>query len=121
MEGVAILRECHRILGLSGIILISVPNCSYFRRMYPLDNFESATELFGEPIYAPDGEPNFFGYGLWNRYHKAILGEDSLWCYLVRAGFSPEFIYSHPTNGVGIELQKLLNRQKFSTIMYARK
>lgn len=85
--GVKIMRDCHRVLKPGGVLLVSVPDASYFRKVHHEDTAENAERLFGEPIFAGDGETTFFGYGLWNRHHKAILSEDTLWAYFRRAGF----------------------------------
>lgn len=87
-KAVVILRDCWSLLKPGGILLVSVPNASYFRQVHEQDTVENAVELFGESIYLQDGERTFFGYGLWNRYHKAILTEDALWAYFRRAGFA---------------------------------
>lgn len=87
-QGVRIMADCRRILKPGGILLVSVPDATYFRAHYEEDTVENAERLFGEPIHLPDGETTFFGYGLWNRHHKAILTEDALWAYFKRAGFA---------------------------------
>lgn len=121
-----IMGDCRRLLKPGGTLLISVPDASYFRRVYDEDTVENAERLFGEPIHLPDGETTFFGYGLWNRYHKAILTEDALWSYFKRAGFTDSFNMKHdPTHKLGDvaldKMVKLLNRLPFSLIMAATK
>lgn len=125
MTAVDVMRECRRVLKPNGVLLVSVPDASYFRRVYAEDTPENAVRLFGEPIHLPDGETTFFGYALWNRWHKAILTEDALWCYFVRAGFERYAIYRQSTTAMVMPeipdalslMQTLLNRPKFSLAM----
>jgi predicted SAM-dependent methyltransferase len=112
--GVFIMRQIRDVLKAGGILLVSVPDASYFRQQWPDDQPENAERLFGEPIHLPDGEQTFFGYALWNRYHKAILTEDALWCYFIRAGFD---IPAQVDAAVLGPLTSLLNRRKFSVEM----
>lgn len=116
--GVYVMRQCRDVLKPGGILLVSVPDAAYFRRVYPDDKPENAERLFGEPIHAPDGEDTFFGYALWNRYHKAILTEESMWCYFKRAGFD---IPARADVAVLGPLSSLLNRRRFSVVMVGQK
>lgn len=118
MTGVDIMRECHRILVPGGILLVSVPDASYFRQCYNEDTPDNAVRLFGEPIYLPDGEQTFFGYALWNRYHKAIIDSDVLWCYFKRAGFD---IPAQVDAAILGPMSALLNRRQFSLVMIGQK
>lgn len=125
-QGLKVMRECRRILKPGGVLMVSVPDASYFRLMHSADTAENAVELFGEPIFAPDGEKTFFGYALWNRFHQAILTEDALWAYFIRAGFlnkHVERISAVSYNGDEIcnEMWKILNRRLFSLVMVGYK
>ena len=135
--GVGIMAECRRILKPQGVLVVSVPDASYFRKVHEEDTVENAERLFGEPIHLPDGETTFFGYGLWNRYHKSILTEDAVWAYFRRAGFSDKMVLrlnkewlgattsyvSHPLvvsridHGALDTMVSKLNRLPFSLVM----
>lgn len=131
MEGVAIMKDCYRILKPGGVLVVSVPDASYFRWVNDSDTIENAEFLFGEPIHLPDGETTFFDYALWMRQHKAILTGDSLWCYFRKSGFSDiyeisrewlRFEYSREKETDAFhEIEPLLNRVKFSLIMQGTK
>lgn len=86
-----VMQECRRVLQPGGVLMVSVPDASYFRKVYAEDTPENAIRLFGEPIHLPDGENTFFGYGLWNRFHLQLFTEDSMWCCITRAGFTKVF------------------------------
>lgn len=119
-ESVRVLKECRRVLGREGMLIVSVPNASYFREVYRIDTPDNSEYLFGEKIYEPDGERTFFGYGLFNRFHKQVLTEDSLWCILVRAGFHiPKTfgVSTINTSPLHSALVEQLNRRKFSLEM----
>lgn len=122
-EAVRVLKECHRVLYPSGFLMISVPNASYFREVFGQDCHENAVELFGEPIFLEDGEDTFFGYGLFNRFHKQILTDDALWALLQRSGFGePDQIpKGMPEHTVVGRMISLLNRRKFSLEVLAIK
>lgn len=120
-----VMSDCHRALKPGGVLLVSVPDASYFRKVHHEDTAENAERLFGEPIFAGDGETTFFGYGLWNRHHKAILGEDALWAYFVRAGFTRGTVRLNMREPDFMEplasMVPLLNRLPFSLVMAAQK
>lgn len=116
--GVYVMRQCLEVLKPGGILLVSVPDASYFREHFNEDTPENAQHIFGEPIHLPDGEQTFFGYALWNRYHKAILTADALWCYFKRAGFD---IPAHVDAAILGPMTALLNRRKFSVVMIGKK
>lgn len=124
--GLRLLREVLRILMPGGTILASVPDASYFRMAYPEDRVENWPRLFD--VTDPNNPgPTFLSRALWFEEHFAILTEDSLWCYLVQAGFDVGSIRRiTATNWVARtaaenELGKLLNRQVFSVMMVAEK
>lgn len=135
-QGVRVMKQCGDLLKPGGVLMVSVPDASYFRLMHSADTAEHAVQLFGEPIFAPDGEDTFFGYALWNRYHQAILTEDALWSYFIRAGFHDDNVQrispvlhdgdmvtmGHTTMTPAIaEMHKILNRRLFSLIMVGYK
>lgn len=127
-ESVRVLRECRRVLIPGGVIIVSVPDASYFRSVRAEDTPENAVRLFGEPINMDDGEPTFMDYALFFRFHKQVLAEDSLWCLLERAGFTlkarlwlndDRFYVGDPQPMRLIREQ--LNRTQFSLLMCGSK
>lgn len=132
----SIMSQCRMLLKPHGVLLVSVPDTSYFLNFRYEDTVENAERLFGEPIHLPDGETTFFGYALWNRYHKAILCKDSLAAYFLRAGFPMPGVVSREWLGalkkqeyskddtLGIcmhSLCSILNRLPFSLVMHGIK
>ena len=121
-KGVKVMRGCYNCLKPGGVLMVSVPDASYFRLMHSADTAENAVELFGEPIFAPDGETTFLGYALWNRFHHAILTEDALWSYFIRSGFLNKNVerisaISYYNEGICKEMHRILNRRMFSLVM----
>lgn len=86
-DSVKVLRECHRILKPGGVMMVSVPDASVFRKHHHEDTVENAERIFGEPIYLGDGETTFCGYAAFTHNHLQLFTEDSMWCCMTRAGF----------------------------------
>lgn len=113
-KGMEIIKEAGRV---ANVVVVSVPDASYFREVNDCDNVETAVELFGEPIHLPDGETTFFDYALWMRQHYAILTEDSLWAYFKKAGFRAIERFEDMITPETEAIKPYLNRTKFSLIM----
>jgi len=130
-----ILRECYRILKVGGVLRIAVPNATYFRSVYDIDNKESVGELFGEVERINGPQRSFMGFALFYDEHLQLFTEDTLWCTLVNnespvgsVSFLPENVkrtdykktsrLGHYCSG---ELAALDNRPKFSLFMEAFK
>lgn len=133
-EAVYVMKQCRHLLKPGGILLISVPDATYFKTVHDQDTVENAQELFGEPIHLPDGETTFTNYALWNRWHKAILNEDVLWHYFRRAGFKRiqnlkgaiHFLEKYGCTPFEITeplktMMGVLNRLKFSLVLSGQK
>lgn len=121
-EGLRLLQECYRVLKPGGVVLVSVPDASYFRRVFPEDRNENWPRLFDQTD--PNNTiPTFFEAALWFNEHKAILTEDAVWCYLTRAGFPMiSIVGPSPNPGpVYTALQEHLNRRIFSIELVAKK
>lgn len=126
-----ILFDCKRVLKPGGLLVVSVPDAEYFLKVHSQDTPERAVELFGEPI-CPD-EPwhkSFFDYALWYNQHKQLIDHDVLLAILWKAGFDRHRIQQVSpqlqTGKVVIspvfeEIEKIMNRRKFSLEMCAVK
>jgi predicted SAM-dependent methyltransferase len=123
--GVELLRDCRRLLVNGGVLMVAVPDCSYFRRVYPEDRNENWKTLFGvvdhrNPI------PTFFEAALWFAEHRAMHTEDTVWSYLVRSGFDSREVSRHAKGETCgrdeiARLDEKLNRVPFSLFMRAVK
>lgn len=118
-EALRILLECRRVLRPGASLVISVPDASYFLRVYPEDRVSNWPRLFG--VTDPGNTiPTFFEAALWFDQHKAILTRDALLCYILRAGFQTV----EPRLQEGVARQWIaphLNRREFSIEVEARK
>lgn len=128
LEGTKLLKECLYSLNDNGLLMISVPDASYFRVVYGADNKKNAFTLFGEPIPESNPSPTFLAYALFFIDHRTVYTEDSLWAMLVHAGFNPENISRldaaerQPYGDKPIDhMHSLLNRRMFSLVMVAIK
>jgi predicted SAM-dependent methyltransferase len=121
-----IMEQCRTMLKPGGVLLVSVPDATVFRRNWDEDTVENAERLYGEPIYLPDGHTDFLSYAGFNQFHKVLLSEDSLWCYFVRAGFERIWRIKTPIefpaeDCAASKLCRILNRLPFSLIMATTK
>lgn len=133
-DGLRLFLESKRILKPGGILMVSVPDASYFRKVYPEDCNKNWPRLF-EVSDPPNPIPTWLEAALWFNAHKAILTEDALWSYFIRAGFKEpvnlrynvdddSVTLSRPREAVPEVFNQLvaqLNRIKFSLIMTAIK
>lgn len=128
LEGTKLLRNCLYSLTDNGLLMVSVPDASYHRSVYNLDNKTNAYKLFGETI--PEAEPKqtFLEYALFFEDHRTVYTEDSLWAMLVNSGFKSENISRldamkrDPSGNSAIyHMHALLNRRMFSLVMVAIK
>lgn len=86
-QGLHLMKECHRILCSGGVLLTSVPDATYFRKVHAQDRKENWPQLFDTSDPA-NTYTTFFEAALWFNEHRAILTEDALWCYFTMAGFA---------------------------------
>lgn len=114
-QSLVIMLECKRVLRTGGVLVVSVPNASYFRRVHHEDTVRNWPRLFDVTDDA-NTIPTFFEAALWFDQHKAILTEDALWCYFERAGLQVADIGIAPP-----EIISKLNRRIFSLEMAGQK
>jgi predicted SAM-dependent methyltransferase len=120
-EASHILFDCRRVLKPGGLLVVSVPDAAYFMSVYDQDTPDKAVELFGEPICpAEPWHKSFFDYALWFNQHRQILTMPALECHLIRAGFRKSFLH-YTTHALYPEVEKLMNRRKFSVELCAVK
>lgn len=132
--GLVLFREIKRVLKPGGCFMVSTPDASYFRKVYPEDRNENWPRLF-DVSDPPNPIPTWLQAALWFDQHKVILTEDALWSYFVMAGFvrAVNMRYYDSDDSVRIvrprraredvfsQLVAQLNRLKFSLIMSALK
>lgn len=121
-----ILREIHKCLKPGGVLRVTVPDASYFRRVYPEDCRENWPRLF-ENVRDDSDNTTFLQVALFFAQHLQCYSEDTMWCQLVMAGFRPELITrvdakeSRTGNPAGRELTVMDTRPKFSLAMEVTK
>jgi predicted SAM-dependent methyltransferase len=127
-ESVNLIKDSLRVLIPNGLLVISVPNTSYFRKVYDRDCKENDMELFGETLNVwnmSNGDivkfDKFFDYALFYFEHKQILTEDSLWALMTKAGCKNICSNPHLDSDIFRSMDKELNRRNFSSILWAVK
>lgn len=118
-QAVALIKECKRVLITGGVMVVSVPDATYFKNVYPRDKNENWPELF-EVTDINNPIPTFMEAALFFEEHKQVLTEDSLWCILTMGGFDDTEI---PNSEVKQILKNSIsdNRNKFSLIKWVVK
>jgi predicted SAM-dependent methyltransferase len=125
-NAVELLKDCRRILKPGGLLVVSVPDADYFLSVHDRDKPENGIELFGEPIH-DKWQPTFMAYALFHRSHLQVLTSGSLKCLLIQAGFDRTRIFdwrvnhAHDVTLVRVEIERIVNRTKFSVILHAIK
>lgn len=132
--GLKLFREIKRVLKPGGCFMVSTPDASYFRKVYPEDRNANWPRLF-DVSDPPNPIPTWLEAALWFDQHKVILTEDALWSYFVMAGFEEpaDLRYMERDHSISMtrplkaneavfsQLVAQLNRMKFSLIMSALK
>lgn len=113
-QAVTIMRDCRRVLVPGGCLLVSVPNATYFRQVFPEDTNRNWQRLFDQDDPA-NTIPTFFEAALWYNQHRVLFTEDVLWCYLTHAGFTP--VIGASSIPAVFAMAPHLNRRKFSLEM----
>lgn len=123
LQALSILKECHRILKYNGVLVISVPDASYFRKVNPQDCPENVPQLFGQPWPRGEQKKTFMDYALFFGEHKQVLSEDGLWCLMKNAGFDIIDLLNNYLGNMDVMtfIKDIMNRNKFSLEMVAVK
>lgn len=123
-DAIKLMQDCVRVLKPGGVLLVSVPDASYFRRVHDLDCNANWPDLF-DVSDPPNPIPTFRAAALYFEQHYQVLSEDVLWNHFVQAGFLADNVHrlapmdKHiPAMG---EMMPHLNRRKFSLEMWAQK
>jgi predicted SAM-dependent methyltransferase len=115
--GLRLMIQCRQLLKPGGVLVVSVPDASYFRNVHPQDRKDNWPVLFD--THDPNNTfATFFEAALWFEQHKVLFTEDSLWCYFTMANLKPAATTDHPAMAL---IQPLLNRRKFSLEMIGTK
>lgn len=131
-QSVKLIQESLRVLKPNGLLMISVPDASYFKSVYYEDSKENSMNLFGEAIWdwCVDGKnmgpfKSFFDYALFYHEHKQVLTFDSLWCLMTKGGCTNVYRNIAVQDDIDHEVLRLMsreiNRLKFSLVLWAVK